>query len=226
MRQNTVFPRPLAVVAAAVLALFAAFPAWAASNDAPKGAAQDQSPPQASLAPDMHPLAVGQPFPDVALSPPLNPGEARELGIDPKAKSVTAAEFKAQAVILVVYSMYCPFCQREAPELNALHKLIQDKGLSDRLKIVGLAAGNSPFEVNVFREKYAIAFPLLPDKDFVAHKALGQVGTPFYYVLKREGNGFAIVDTHLGCVSSQAAFLDEVIAKTALGQAPAQGKQP
>jgi hypothetical protein len=100
--------------------------------------------------------------------------------------------------------------------LNTLHKLIQDKGLSDKLKLVGLAAGNSPFEVNVFKEKYAITFPLLPDKDFTAHKALGQVGTPFYYVLKREGTGFAIVDARLGRVSSPQAFLDEVIAKTSL----------
>jgi len=217
MRQNVVFPRQLAaVVAVAVLAFFAAFPTWATPNDAPKAASQGQSTPQASLAPDMHPLAVGQPFPDVALSPPLTEGEAKELGIDPKAKSVTAAHFKAQAVILVVYSMYCPFCQREAPELNTMHQTIKDNGLSDRLKIVGLAAGNSPFEVNVFREKYAITFPLLPDKDFVGHKALGQVGTPFYYVLKREGNGFTIVDAHLGRVSSPHAFLGEVITRTAL----------
>jgi len=206
MRQKTSPFRPLDLFVIVVLAFLAALPALAVA----------QSKPQASVAPGMQPLAVGQPFPDVALTAPLTAGEAQELGIDPKAKSVKAADFKAQGVIFVVYSMYCPFCQREAPELNAMHKLIQDKGLGGTLKLVGLGAGNSPFEVNAFRETYAITFPLLPDKDFAVHKALGQVGTPFYYVLKRQGQGFTIVLTQLGRVASPEAFLNEAIAKTGL----------
>ena len=215
MRQRTTCPRLLGFATVAVLAFLAAFPVLAAAGNAPSPA-QGASAPQASLAPDMSPLAVGQPFPDVAFTPPLTASEARILGIDPKAKSITAADFKAQAVILVIYSMYCPFCQREAPQLNAMHALIRDKGLSDRLKIVGLGAGNSPFEVKTFRDKYSITFPLLPDKDFAAHTALGHVGTPFYYVLKRQGKGFTIVATRLGQVESPEAFLTDVIAKTGL----------
>jgi len=223
MRPKTSRFHPLGffVIAALFLIGLAALPALATAQSGNENA-PGQSKPQASLAPDMHPLDVGQPFPDVTLSIPLTAGEAQELGIDPKAKSVTIGDFKAQGVILVVYSMYCPFCQREAPELNAMHKLIADKGLSGKLKLVGLAAGNSPFEVNAFRETYAITFPLLPDKDFAVHKALGQVGTPFYYVLKRQGKGFTIVLTQLGRVASPEAFLNEAIAKTGLSEEKTQ----
>ena len=170
----------------------------------------------ASTSPDMKPLPVGQVFPDVTFAGPILENEARQLGAGAKGKPFSLQQSKAQAVILVVFSMYCPFCQKEAPELNTMNALIKSKGLSGKIKLVGLGAGNSPFEVSVFREKFSIPFPLIPDQDFAAYKLLGQVGTPFYYVLKRQGNGFVIVDTQLGCVTSAEAFLNTALEKTGL----------
>jgi len=170
----------------------------------------------ASTSPDMKPLPVGQVFPDVTFAGPILEKEAKQLGTGARGKPFSLQQAKAQAVILVVFSMYCPFCQKEAPELNTMNALIKSKGLSGKIKLVGLGAGNSPFEVSVFREKFSIPFPLIPDQDFAAYKLLGQVGTPFYYVLKRQGDGFVIVDTQLGCVTSAGAFLDTVLEKTGL----------
>ena len=87
----------------------------------------------------------------------------------------------------------------------------------DKVRLVGLGAGNSPFEVNVFREKFALTFPLLADPDFAAYKLLGQVGTPYYYVLKRKGEGFEVADGVLGCMASPEAFLKQALAKLGLG---------
>lgn len=171
----------------------------------------------ASASPDMKPLPVGQAAPDVLLSGPASPGEAAQLGVQASAKSFRLNDIKGDAVILVVFSMYCPFCQKEGPELDKMHKLIKDKGLADKLKLVGLGAGNSAYEVNVYREKFKLGFPLLADQDFAAHKAFGQVGTPFYYVLKRQGAGFVITEALLGCVPSPEAFVEGVIQKTGLG---------
>jgi peroxiredoxin len=170
----------------------------------------------ASLAPGMKPLATGQIAPNIDFSLPISQGEAAELGLKPDAKAAQLNDVRAQAVVLVVFSMYCTYCQGEAPELAALHGLIKEKGLSDKLTLLGLGVGNSPFEVNVFRKKYALAFPLLSDPDFAAHKALGEVGTPYYYILKRRGNEFVIVDQLLGCMTSSGAFLDSVLDKTGL----------
>lgn len=171
---------------------------------------------QASESPFMKPLPAGQAFPDLTFTDPISDKEAQDLGAGAGGKPVRLADVKAQAVIFVVYSMYCPFCQREAPELNKLHALIKSRGLSDNLKLVGMGAGNSPFEVNVFREKFSTPFTLLADQDFNAYKALGQVGTPYFYVLKRQGNGFVIADGQLGCMTSAEAFLDGVVEKTGL----------
>lgn len=172
----------------------------------------------ASLSPDMKPLPVGQAFPDVTFTGPITDKEAKELGAGAGGKPFTLQQTKSQAVILVVFSMYCPFCQKEAPELNKMHAIIKSKGLSDKIRLVGLGAGNSTFEVNLFREKFSIPFPLIPDQDFAAYKMLGQVGTPFYYVLKRQGAGFVIVDTQLGCVTSAEAFLKAALEKTGLNK--------
>jgi peroxiredoxin len=171
----------------------------------------------ASASPDMKPLPVGQAAPDVLFGGPASPGEAAQLGVPASAKSFRLNDIKGEAVILVVFSMYCPYCQKEGPELDKMHKLIKDKGLADKVKLVGLGAGNSAYEVNVYREKFKLAFPLLADQDFTAYKAFGQVGTPFYYVLKRQGPGFVIVDQLLGCVPAPEAFVDGVLQKTGLG---------
>lgn len=172
----------------------------------------------ASTSADMKPLPVGQTFPDISFTGPLTDKEAKDLGVGAGGKPFTLQQIKAQAVILVVFSMYCPFCQREAPELNTMHALLKSKGLSGKIRLVGLGAGNSPFEVNVFREKFSTPFPLIPDQDFTAYKQLGQVGTPFYYVLKRQKDGFVIVDTQLGCVTSAEAFINAALEKTGLSK--------
>lgn len=170
----------------------------------------------ASASPDMKPLPVGQTFPDILYAGPITGAEAKDLGAGGDGNSFSLRKTKAQAIILVVFSMYCPFCQKEAPELVKMNALVKSRGLSGKLKLVGLGAGNSPFEVNVFREKFTIPFPLIPDQEFTAYKQLGQVGTPFYYVLKRQGDGFVIADSQLGCVTSAEAFLNTALEKTGL----------
>lgn len=170
----------------------------------------------ASLSPGMKPLPTGQTAPNFAFTLPLSKGEAAVLGTKPDANAAHLNDVRAQAVVLVVFSMYCTYCQGEASELAALDTRIKERGLSDRLALLGLGAGNSSFEVNVFRKKYGLTFPLLSDPDFAVHKALGEVGTPYYYILKRSGEGFVIVDQLLGRMTSAEAFLDSVLNKTGL----------
>ena len=96
-----------------------------------------------------------------------------------------------------------------------MNAMLRERGLAGKVAMVGLAAGNSPFEAGVYRDKFKVDFPIFHDQDFSAYKAVGQVGTPYYYVLKREGDGFVVVDGQLGCVASAEAFLDTVLEKAA-----------
>jgi peroxiredoxin len=161
---------------------------------------------------DSHPLPVGAAMPDLLLRGELSPEHLTQLGLkNPSPRHLS--EINAKTVILVAFSMYCPHCQREAPVLNELHALIQSRGLADDVKLIGVGIGNSNFEVQVFRDKYATTFPLFSDPDFTVNKEIGEVGTPFFYVLAMnpEEKEIRVVKTLLGRMESAETFLEEAL---------------
>jgi peroxiredoxin len=166
----------------------------------------------ASDSPSSHPLPVGSVMPDLLLRGELSPQHREHLGLkEPAPHSLSA--IKARTIILVAFSMYCPHCQREAPALNELNDLIASRGLAGDVKLIGVGIGNSDFEVGVFQKKYAVNFPLFSDPDFKVNKDIGEVGTPFFYVLNAdaEKKEIRVVDTLLGRMESAEAFLDQAL---------------
>ncbi len=159
-----------------------------------------------------HPLPVGSFMPDLLLRGELSPEHLSHLGLTGPAPH-RLSEIKAKTVILVAFSMYCPHCQREAPALNDLNALIASRGFSEDVKLIGLGIGNSDFEVQVFRDKYATAFPLFSDPDFTVNKEIGEVGTPFFYVLaiNPEKKEIRVVKTLLGRMKSAENFFDQAM---------------
>jgi len=159
-----------------------------------------------------HPLPVGSLMPDLLLRGELSPEHVSHLGFKGPAPR-QLSEIKASTIILVAFSMYCPHCQREAPALNELNELIKNRGLADEVKLIGVGIGNSDFEVQVFRDKYATTFPLFSDPDFKVNKEIGEVGTPFFYVLAMnpEKKEIRVVKTLLGRMESAESFFDQAL---------------
>jgi len=119
-------------------------------------------------------------------------------------------DVKAKYIIIEVFSMYCPICQREAPKVNQCHELIEkNPAHSGKVKLIGIGTGNTPFEVDVFRRKYAIQFPLLPDDNFLVQKAFSQqVRTPTFVTISNRGDkGLELVNLHVGELGAAEAFL-------------------
>jgi peroxiredoxin len=108
--------------------------------------------------------------------------------------------------------MYCPFCQKEAPLVNDLFAIIEkDPSLKGKIKILGIGAGNSAYEVEVFRKKYGIPFPVAPDPDYAAHKAYGDVRTPYFVAVKINENGtHEVIYSKLGSFGEAKSFLDNL----------------
>ncbi|NDY57014.1 TlpA family protein disulfide reductase [Desulfovibrio sulfodismutans] len=182
----------------AALALWSA-PAWAGG---------------ASEAAGSEPLPVGAAFPDVSLGADLSPEHRAYLGIAKKSGPVRLADVSAPVVILEIFSMYCPHCQREAPVLNDLYGLLASGGHADRVKMLGIGAGNSAMEVELFRAKFDIRFPLAADQNFTVHDACGKVGTPYFYVLARKPGetAYTVVGSRLGRMDSPESFAADVLA--------------
>ena len=52
---------------------------------------------------------------------------------------------KDGVVIIQIFSMYCPYCQKDAPHVNKLYeKIAADRNLKDKMRLVGIGVGNSP----------------------------------------------------------------------------------
>ena len=159
----------------------------------------------------------GDVFPEITLPVPQHASEKAYLGID-DTEHFAITQIKAPVVIIEIFSMYCPFCQKEAPIVNELYELIQNKpAIKNNIKIIGIGAGNTQFEVDFFKNEYSIPFPLLPDESFSLHKATGEVRTPYFFVLQIKPDGSnKVVYSKAGSIQVPQEFLDLIIRKTSL----------
>lgn len=149
---------------------------------------------------------------DFTLPVPDNETHKHYLGLSDEAR-FSLGQIKSPVVIIEIFSMYCPVCQREAGNVNTLYRLIQgDPALKEKVKLIGIGAGNSSFEVDFFKEKYAIEFPLFSDADFSIHKKIGEVRTPHFFGLALEkGGGFKVFYSQAGEVSDPEKFLETLL---------------
>jgi peroxiredoxin len=163
--------------------------------------------------------AQGEAFPDITLVMPDKTSDRDYLGLKGK-NTFKLSQVKADVLILEVFSMYCPYCQREAPLVNQLYDMIDKKtDIKDRVKIIGIGAGNTPFEVGIFRNQYNIQFPLVSDESFAVHKAVGEVRTPYFFVVKMNIDGpNSIIYSKVGSIQDPNQFLDMIVRDSVLKQ--------
>lgn len=165
------------------------------------------------------PPPEGGVLPNVTLPVPPDAAEASYLGVESK-KSFNIPEIKADVVIVEIFSMYCPYCQKEAPILNHLYEdIAKDEAVRNKVKLVGIGAGNTPFEVKTFKEKYKVPFPLFADADFSLHQVFGDVRTPYFMVIKINRDGsHKVIYSEAGSIGSPQDFLKLVLKKAGMKQ--------
>jgi len=145
-------------------------------------------------------IKAGDFFPEVPMLVPEDPKEIAYLGLT-EGKTFTLKQVKADLVLIEILSVYCPSCQKQAPVYNKLFNLIEnDLKTKGRIKIIGIAAGNGDQEIRDFRHKRNVQFPILPDRNFKIHRAIGGSRTPFTIYVRQglSGNSGVVTGTHLG----------------------------
>ncbi|WP_045222945.1 peroxiredoxin family protein [Desulfonatronum thioautotrophicum] len=160
------------------------------------------------------PFNPGDHLPIFSMTAPESAAHRNALGLSAEATTFTLADVDAPAVLIQIFSMYCPICQREAPEMNRLYELLREKGLADQITILGLGAGNSDLEVQVFRERYSVPFPMISDPDYILHQAFHGVGTPYYILAQPTDSaetGHVVRLSHLGAFDSAEIFLEDLL---------------
>jgi len=163
------------------------------------------------------PPEKGEVLPVINLPIPKNPVEKGYLGLSGDG-FFKIPQIKANVVIVEIFSMYCPYCQKDAPGVNQLYNVIDNNpDLKNKIKLIGIGAGNSSYEVEVFKKTYTVPFPLFPDKDFTIHKACGDVRTPYFIVVKINNDGtHQIVHSQLGGYPGAEPFLELVLKSSGL----------
>lgn len=157
-------------------------------------------------------------FPDLKLPVPGDKTEMEYLGLSGK-NTFRVGDIRAEIVIIEVFSFYCPTCRAQAPRVEELYNIIQaDPGLRDRVKMIGIAATNSPFEARSFKESYHVPFPVFSDDDSEIAVMLNVKYTPTFIGVRLNGKGSQEqFYWRPGAFTNPSQFLQEVLKTSGTG---------
>lgn len=150
-------------------------------------------------------------FPSFDLPCPKSDTEKNYLGLTGTEK-FKIADIKSEVLIVEIFSFYCPHCQKSAPMVNKIYNSIEEQNnLKNRIKIIGIGAGNSAYEVNAFRDKYNIPFSMFPDEDESISTAMGTRVTPTFIGLKLDAGEYKKYFYLEGEFENSQNFLNDII---------------
>ena len=161
-------------------------------------------------------------LPGLRLPTPADHEQRAYLGVPP-GETFAFADIQTRILIIEVFNFYCPHCQQEAPNVNRLYRTIEtDTRLRGQIKIIGIGIGNTPYEIDLFRQKYTIPFPLFADRSRSLSMHLEVRRTPTFIGWGYHLNGDIRPFLHApGPMESVEAFLDQIVRRSGVELSPA-----
>lgn len=151
----------------------------------------------------------------VRLQPTDDKAAPEYLGIGRKGGKIMLGDIDADIIIIEIFSMYCPYCQKHAPATNKLFDAIESgKASREKIKLIGIGVGNSAHEAAFFKKKYGIKFPLFPDANSSVLNSLPGVRTPYYFAIRKSGKSLNVFFQQQGAFDDPQAFLKTVVEKS------------
>jgi len=102
---------------------------------------------------------------------------------DLQGKSWTLKDLRGKVVLVNFWATWCPPCQKEMPDLEALHKRFQDQGLV----ILAISEDEETDKVKPFITERKISYPILLDPGQKVNSMFQVDGIPKSFVYNREG---------------------------------------
>ena len=82
-----------------------------------------------------------------------------------------------------------------------------DPALNKDVKMIGIASGNDPKQIGVYKKQFRVAFPISADKEFAIFHLLGSPKTPFMIIATTQGK---VLLTHGGIIDDLDGLLKEI----------------
>jgi peroxiredoxin len=160
-------------------------------------------------------LKPGDHFPYVPLSTAEIPEHRSYLGLPPDKDIVTIADVQTDLLLIEVLNVFCFPCQTHALALSKAYEIIEDRqDLKGKIKIIGVALGNTKEAVDTFMSDYGLAFPVVSDPELLAEKIIGPgIHTPFSLFIRRDTSGKLglVVGTHDAAIEDPNILLNGLV---------------
>jgi hypothetical protein len=160
-------------------------------------------------------LKAGDKFPYVPFPSSYISGYRDYLGLSTDKEIITISECKTDLLVIEVLNVFCFPCQTQSLVLNNLRQMIENRPeLKDRIKILGVALGNTKEVVESFINDYGLGFPVIPDPEARSEKIVGPgIYTPFAVFIRldvSEKNGL-VAGTHASPIEDPHIMLEGLI---------------
>jgi len=157
------------------------------------------------------------PLPSFDLPVPRDQSERDYLGLSGKGK-FKVGEIKSQIVIIEIFSFYCPICQVHSPLVREVYEKIEGNAdLKHKIRMIGIAATNTAFEAQSFKETHNLPFPVFSDEEGEIALALGIKYTPTFIGVRVDGKGTQEQFYFLpGAFTNTTRFIEEILKTSGL----------
>jgi len=98
-------------------------------------------------------------------------------------KTIAAADLKGRVVIIEYWASWCPFCQKQLPYFEKLHRAKAGEGLV----IIGLNIEKDEAKARGFVDSRKLSFPVVMTTPAIDQALRRPKGLPVTYVIGRDG---------------------------------------
>ncbi len=99
----------------------------------------------------------------ILLETPTDYRMAAYLGFFKPRKNFMLTDIKTDLLVANVFQSRCTHCRGLTKNLNKIYSLVEKEGLFHKIKFIGLGYGDDFIEVEDFKKRYAIRYPLFAD---------------------------------------------------------------